>query len=63
MVYYEDADVQKKQFTLEVTNAVVELAGESWLMGPMVVPDDQKVVPSDRWVELMRILSLDSSPT
>lgn len=40
---------EKKQSVLEVALALVEIIGEAWLVGPMIVPDDQKPVPSDRY--------------
>jgi hypothetical protein len=42
---------EKKQLALEVTEALVEVVGEVWLLGPMVVPEDQKPVPSDRYFQ------------
>lgn len=40
---------EKKQLALEVTEALVDIVGEAWLLGPMVVPEDQKPVPLDRY--------------
>jgi len=40
---------EKKQLTLEVTEAIVDIIGEAWLLGPMIVPEDQKPVPLDRY--------------
>lgn len=39
---------EKKQLGLEVTEALVDIIGEAWLLGPMVVPEGQKPVPLDR---------------
>lgn len=39
---------EKRQLALEVIEAIVEIIGEPWLLGPMVVPEDQKPVPLDR---------------
>lgn len=50
---------EKRQLALEVIEAIVEIIGEPWLLGPMVVPEDQKPVPLDRFfmlvVETLRI--------
>jgi hypothetical protein len=50
---------EQKQQALEVTAALVDIVGEAWLLGPMVVPEDQKPVPVDRFfmlvVETVRI--------
>lgn len=42
---------EKRQLILEVTEALVEIVGEVWLLGPMVVPEDQKPVPLDRYFQ------------
>jgi len=42
---------EKKQVALEVTEALVDIIGEAWLLGPMIVPEDQKPVPLDRYLQ------------
>ncbi|KAG0592349.1 hypothetical protein M758_1G239200 [Ceratodon purpureus] len=59
IIFNSRVGFEKRQLILEVTEALVEIVGEVWLLGPMVVPEDQKPVPLDRFfmlvVETVRI--------
>lgn len=55
---------EQKQQALELTGALVDIVGEAWLLGPMVVPEDQKPVPVDRSFRLcFHVYSRDSQNT
>jgi hypothetical protein len=53
LVLHNRVDVKFKQLALELAEALVQLIGDSWLVGTMKIPDEQRCVPSDRFFLLI----------